>query len=153
MKRAKRTCSSYAPYDTRSLRKRHHHVYQTVTVIYQLRPRRLDSVMECTHTSYHINMRRSTPLMGRFVDVMAQPSIGMNQLGSKEAEDDIVIFGMDGIVSFYLPCGSEMVMAFSMCLFHPCYSTSLILRWISLVPKYRTFVPFVLPTYYSHSHL
>ncbi len=62
MKRAKRTCSSYAPYDTRSLRKRHHHVYQTVTVIYQLRPRRLDSVMECTHTSYHINMRRSTPL-------------------------------------------------------------------------------------------
>lgn len=36
-------------------------------------------------------------IIGRFVDVTAQPSIGMNQLGSKEAEEDIVMFGMDGI--------------------------------------------------------
>jgi len=36
-------------------------------------------------------------IIGRFVDVTAQPSIGMNQLGSKEAEEDIVRFGMDGI--------------------------------------------------------
>ena len=36
-------------------------------------------------------------VIGRFVDVTAQPSIGMNQLGSKEAEEDIVMFGMDGI--------------------------------------------------------
>lgn len=36
-------------------------------------------------------------VIGRFVDVTAQPSIGMNQLGSKEAEEDIVLFGMDGI--------------------------------------------------------
>lgn len=35
-------------------------------------------------------------IIGRFVDVTAQPSIGMNQLGSKEAEEDI-IFAMDGI--------------------------------------------------------
>ena len=36
-------------------------------------------------------------IIGRVVDVTAQPSIGMNQLGSKEAENDIVLFGMDGI--------------------------------------------------------
>lgn len=36
-------------------------------------------------------------IIGRFVDVTAQPSIGMNQLGSKEAEEDIVMYGMDGI--------------------------------------------------------
>lgn len=36
-------------------------------------------------------------IIGRFVDVTAQPSIGMNQLGSKEAQEDIVMFGMDGI--------------------------------------------------------
>eukprot|EP00578_Thalassiosira_sp_NH16_P023381 CAMPEP_0181097342 /NCGR_PEP_ID=MMETSP1071-20121207/11515_1 /TAXON_ID=35127 /ORGANISM="Thalassiosira sp., Strain NH16" /LENGTH=558 /DNA_ID=CAMNT_0023179811 /DNA_START=35 /DNA_END=1712 /DNA_ORIENTATION=+ len=36
-------------------------------------------------------------IIGRFVDVTAQPSIGMNQLGSKEAAEDIVMFGMDGI--------------------------------------------------------
>ncbi|KAL7545194.1 hypothetical protein ACHAWF_008548 [Thalassiosira exigua] len=36
-------------------------------------------------------------IIGRFVDVTAQPSIGMNQLGSPEADEDIVMFGMDGI--------------------------------------------------------
>ncbi|KAL3798930.1 hypothetical protein ACHAW5_001657 [Stephanodiscus triporus] len=36
-------------------------------------------------------------IIGRFVDITAQPSIGMNQLGSKEAEQDIVMFEMDGI--------------------------------------------------------
>ncbi len=36
-------------------------------------------------------------IIGRFVDVTAQPSIRMNQLGSKEAQEDIVMFGMDGI--------------------------------------------------------
>lgn len=36
-------------------------------------------------------------IIGRFVDVTAQPSTKMNQLGSKEAEEDIVMFGMDGI--------------------------------------------------------
>mmetsp|Transcript_37394 Transcript_37394/g.67256 ORF Transcript_37394/g.67256 Transcript_37394/m.67256 type:complete len:593 (-) Transcript_37394:190-1968(-) len=36
-------------------------------------------------------------IIGRFVDVTAQPSIGMNQLGSKESEENIVMFGMDGI--------------------------------------------------------
>jgi serine O-acetyltransferase len=36
-------------------------------------------------------------IIGKFVDVTAQPSIRMNQLGSKEAEEDIFMFGMDGI--------------------------------------------------------
>jgi len=36
-------------------------------------------------------------IIGKFVDVTAQPSIGMNQLGSKEADEDIELFSMDGI--------------------------------------------------------
>lgn len=37
-------------------------------------------------------------IIGRFVDVTAQPSINMNQqVGSNEAEDGIQMFGMDGI--------------------------------------------------------
>ena len=36
-------------------------------------------------------------IIGRFVDVTAQPSIGMNQLGSKESDENIVMYGMDGI--------------------------------------------------------
>ena len=36
-------------------------------------------------------------IIGRFVDVTAQPSIGMNQLGSKECDDDIITYEMGGI--------------------------------------------------------
>jgi len=36
-------------------------------------------------------------IIGKFVDITAQPSIGMNQLGSKEADENIIMYGMDGI--------------------------------------------------------